>query len=191
MTTSTDATTTVPLKAGRWAVDPSHSAVVFAIRHLGLSKVRGRFDRFDAVLDVGSSIEDVRVEATIDMSSVNTNNADRDAHLRNTDFFDVDRHPTMRFTSTAVTPGDDGNTWNVAGDLTINGITKPIVLDVEFSGTEDFRGDVHAGFSATGELRRSDFGIDFGMIPLAADKLALSDRVLFELDLQFVEPRAT
>jgi polyisoprenoid-binding protein YceI len=190
MTTSPDTTTAVPLATGRWTVDPAHSAVVFSIRHLGLSKVRGRFDRFDAVLEVGPSVDDVRVEATIDMSSVNTNNPDRDAHLRTTDFFDVDQHPTMRFISTAVAPGEDGGTWTVTGDLTINGITKPVTLDVEFSGTEDFRGDLHAGFSATGELRRSDFGIDFGMMPLGADKLALADRVPFELDLQFVEPQA-
>jgi polyisoprenoid-binding protein YceI len=189
MQSSTDTTTQVPLAAGRWVVDASHSAVVFSIRHLGLSKVRGRFDRFEAQLDVGPTVDDVRVEATIDLASVNTNNADRDAHLRNTDFFDVDKNPTMRFTSTGLT-GGAGGSWELAGDLTVNGITRPVVLDVEFNGTEDFRGDLHAGFSATGELRRSEFGIDFGLMPLGADKLALADKVPFELDLQFVEPAA-
>lgn len=188
MQTSSANTTTVPLKAGVWKLDPTHSAVVFSIRHLGLSKVRGRFDRFDATLLVGPSVDDISVDATVDMASVNTNNDDRDAHVRNTDFFDVDKHPTMRFTSTGLNADDAGATVKLAGDLTINGTTKPIVLDVEFGGVEDFRGTNHAGFSVEGELRRSDFGIDFGAIPMGADKLMLADKVAFELDLQFVEP---
>jgi polyisoprenoid-binding protein YceI len=188
MQTSSDNTTTVPLKAGVWKLDPAHSAVVFSIRHLGLSKVRGRFDRFDATLVVGPTVDEISVDATVDMASVNTNNDDRDAHVRNTDFFDVDKHPTMRFTSTGLNPDDAGETVKLAGDLTINGTTKPIVLDVEFGGVEDFRGTNHAGFSATGELRRSEFGIDFGAIPMGGDKLMLADKVAFELDLQFVEP---
>lgn len=80
--------------------------------------------------------------------------------------------------------------WKLAGDLTVNGVTKPVVLDVEFNGTEDFHGTLHAGFSATGELKRSDFGIDFGMMPMGGDKLMLADKVPFELDLQFLEPKA-
>jgi polyisoprenoid-binding protein YceI len=189
MSTTPEVTTTpLPLVAGRWPLDPAHSAVVFSIRHLGLSKVRGRFDRFDAVLDVGASLDDLRVDATIDMASVNTNNDDRDAHLRNTDFFDVDRHPTMQFTSTGLSA--DGDEWRLGGDLTINGITRPVSLAVEFNGVEPFRENRHAGFSATGELKRSEFGIDFGMLPMGGDRLALADKVAFELDLQFVEPKA-
>ena len=129
------------------------------------------------------------VDSTIDMASVNTNNPDRDAHLRTTDFFGVDQHPTMRFSSTGVTSGADGVTWQLAGDLTINGITNPVVLDGEFNGVETYREDRHAGFSVAGELRRSEFGIDFGILPLGSDRLALADKVAFELDLQFVEPK--
>jgi polyisoprenoid-binding protein YceI len=189
MTSSSVAGTgTTQLAPGRWTLDRAHSAVVFSIRHLGLSKVRGRFDAFDATLDVGQTADDIRVEATIEMGSVNTNDANRDAHLRTTDFFDVEKHPSMHFVSTGLSGGEDGVTWELAGDLTINGITKPTVLDVEFHGTEKHREDLHAGFSATGEIRRSDFGIDFGILPLGGDKLALADKVPFELDLQFVEP---
>jgi polyisoprenoid-binding protein YceI len=184
-------TNTLPLAAGRWTLDPAHSAVVFSIRHLGLSKVRGRFDTFDATLDVGPTTGDVRVEATIQMGSVNTNDPARDGHLRTTDFFDVDKHPTMHFVSTGISGGEDGVNWELAGDMTINGVTKPAVLEVEFHGTEKHREDLHAGFSATGEVRRSDFGIDFGILPLGGDKLALADKVPFELDLQFVEPKAS
>jgi polyisoprenoid-binding protein YceI len=179
----------LPLRTGAWAVDHAHSAVLFSIRHLGLAKVRGRFDRFDASLDIGPTLAETQIEATIDMDSIDTNNDDRDAHLRSTDFFSTEIHPTMRFVSTAITGA--GADWQLSGLLTLNGITKPITLSVEFNGLEDFPGrDMRlAGFSATGSLKRSEFGIDFGMMPLGVDKLALADEVKIELDLEFVEPQ--
>src|SRR3954453_13870080 len=128
--TAEQATANVPLAPGRWTLDPTHSSVVFSIRHLGLSKVWGRFEPFDAKLDVGATPADASVEATIDMGSVNTSNPDRDAHLRGTDFFDTERHPTMAFRSLQLT-GQDSE-WELDGELTINGITRPITLDVEF-----------------------------------------------------------
>lgn len=188
--TAEQATSTVPVAPGRWTLDPTHSSVVFSIRHLGLSKVWGRFERFDATLDVGATPADASVEATIEMASVNTGNQDRDTHLRSTDFFDTERHPTMAFRSLRLTGQD--TEWELDGELTINGITRPITLDVEFSGLSPFPppdGLLHAGFSASGELRRSEFGIEFGIMPIGADKLALADKVRFELDLQFVEPQ--
>jgi polyisoprenoid-binding protein YceI len=180
---------TLPLAPGRWALDPNHSSVVFSIRHLGLSKVWGRFENFDAVLDVGATHDEVTVEATIDMASVNTNNADRDTHLRSTDFFDIEQHPTMHFRSARLT--GEGSEWVLDGELTINGITRPVTLDIEFNGLAPYPppdGNLHAGFTATGELKRSEFGIDMGIMPIGVDKLALADKVRFELDLQFVEP---
>jgi polyisoprenoid-binding protein YceI len=177
------------LTTGTWTLDPSHSAVTFSIRHLGISKVRGRFDRFDATLEVGSHSDEVRVTATVDLASVDTNHPDRDAHLRSTDFFDVETNPQMRFVSTSITPSDDG--YVMTGDLTLNGITRPLELPVEFHGVEEYMGkELHAGFSAAGELRRSDFGIDFGILPLGGDRLALADLVKIELDVQFVAPVA-
>jgi polyisoprenoid-binding protein YceI len=129
------------------------------------------------------------VEATIDLDSIDTNNDDRDAHLRSTDFFSTEIHPTMRFVSTGVT--SDGGDWQLSGKLTLNGITRPIILAVEFNGLQEFpgRGVRHAGFSATGALKRSDYGIEFGMLPLNAETLALGDEVKIELDLEFVEPQ--
>src|SRR5882762_10077900 len=97
--TSTQATTTLPITSGRWTLDQAHSGVLFVVRHLGLSNVRGRFDRFDATVDVGSSLDEIVVTAEVDLSSVDTNNADRDAHLRSTDFFDTDQNPQMTFRS--------------------------------------------------------------------------------------------
>jgi polyisoprenoid-binding protein YceI len=177
------------LRPGRWERDPAHSAVLFSIRHLGLAKVRGRFDRFEAVLEVGPSLAETRVEATIDLTSIDTNNADRDAHLRSTDFFSTETHPTMRFVSTELAGA--GGEWRVRGDLTLNGRTRPLTLAVEFNGLQEFpgRNRRHAGFSAVGALRRSEYGIDFGMLPLGADVLALGDEVKLELDLEFVEPQ--
>lgn len=179
--------TDLELTPGRWALDKNHSGIFFVVRHLGLSNVRGRFDSFEATLDIGTRVEDVTITADVDLSSVDTNNADRDAHLRSTDFFGTDRHPVMTFRSTSVTGA--GENYELAGDLTIAGVTKSVTLDVEFNGTEIFPGDqsTHAGFSATGTIRRSDFGIDFGIIA-GAEKLMLGDKVKVELDLQFVAP---
>jgi polyisoprenoid-binding protein YceI len=180
-------TTELLLPPGRWALDKNHSGVFFVVRHLGLSNVRGRFDAFEATLDVGSSLDAVVVTADVDLSSVDTNNADRDAHLRGTDFFGTDEHPLMTFRSTAVRGA--GENYELTGDLTIAGVTKPVTFDVEFNGTEVFPADqsTHAGFTATGQIRRSDFGIDFGIIP-GAEKLMLGDKIKVELDLQFVAP---
>jgi polyisoprenoid-binding protein YceI len=175
------------LAPGRWALDKNHSGISFVIRHLGLSNVRGRFDAFEATLDVGTTLTDAVIEAEVDLSSVDTNNADRDAHLRGTDFFGTDQHPVMTFRSTAVTGA--GENYELAGDLTIAGVTRGVTFEVEFNGTEIFPGDqsTHAGFTAAGSIRRSDFGIDFGIIP-GAEKLMLADKVKVELDLQFVAP---
>jgi polyisoprenoid-binding protein YceI len=190
MSAESSTTTSLPLAPGEWPVDPNHSGVNFRIRHMGLSNVRGRFDRFDATLVVGTSLEDSKVTASIDMASVDTNQADRDAHLRGTDFFSTDQHPAMTFASTAIRLVS-GSDYEVDGDLTINGIAKPVTLEVEFSGVEvvPMDGSTHAGFSATTEINRNDYGIDFNM-PLGVDKVALGQKVKVELDLQFVAPKA-
>jgi polyisoprenoid-binding protein YceI len=176
------------IRTGVWQPDLNHSAVLFSIRHLGLAKVRGRFDRFAATLAVGETIAETRVEATIDLASIDTNNADRDAHLRSTDFFSVADHPEMRFVSTGIEGAAEE--WTLRGELTLNGRTRPIALDVEFNGVEPFPGmdRVHAGFTATGAIRRSEFGIEFGMLKIGADKLALGDEVKIELDFEFIQP---
>ena len=174
---------------GHWVLDTLHSSVLFSIRHLGLAKVRGRFDRFNATLDVGPNLAATSVSATIDLASINTNNSDRDAHLRSTDFFRTDEHPEMHFVSRGIRPS--GREWDLDGDLTLNGRTRPLVLSVEFNGVQEFPGQNMrlAGFSATGTLRRSEFGIEFGLLPIGMDTLALGDEVKIELDLEFIEPK--
>jgi polyisoprenoid-binding protein YceI len=177
-----------PVTTGTWNVDPSHSGIFFQVRHLGLNNVRGRFNRFSASLTVGDTLADIAVKAEVDLSSVDTNQPDRDAHLLGTDFFNAENHPTMTFRSTgAIAKG--GDEYELAGDLTINGVTRPVTFDVEFHGLEVFppTGQTHAGFGATTTLKRSDFGIEFNM-PLGMDKLALGEKVKVELELQFVAP---
>jgi len=180
---------TLPLAKGVWTLDANHSGVYFRVRHYGLSNVHGRFDRFDATLKVGGDrLADVQVEATVDMTSVNTNQPDRDAHLRSTDFFSADLHPEMVFRSIVVREKSDDE-YELEGDLAINGVERNIVLDVEFNGLEVFPGDnkTHAGFTATGMINREDFGVDFNM-PLGMDRMALGQKVRIELELQFVAP---
>jgi polyisoprenoid-binding protein YceI len=180
---------TLPLAPGTWTIDPNHSGVNFKVRHIGLTNVRGRFNSFTATLQVGSTPGDVSAEAAIDMASVDTNQPDRDNHLRSTDFFSSDENPQMFFRSSALRP--DGDAYKLDGELTINGITRPVELDVEFEGVQDIPtdGSTHAGFSATTEITRDDFGVDFNM-PLGVDRFALGKKIAIELDLQFVAPKA-
>jgi polyisoprenoid-binding protein YceI len=180
--TAAPTATGLPLAPGRWALDAAHSHVGFAIRHLGVSKVRGRFNDVDAELVVGPSPEASTVVATVGLASIDTGNADRDAHVLQPELLDVATRPTMSFRSLAVR-GERAD-WVLDGELTIGDVTRPLVLDVELGGVEPFfDGTRHAGFEATGELRRRDFGLDFG----AAGTL-LGDVVKIDLDLQFVEP---
>jgi len=186
-TTPTGTTTaTPPLATGTWALDTNHTSVSFTIRRLGLSKVRGRFAGVSAELVVGERVEDSRVTATIDLASIDTGNADRDAHVLSPDFIDVARRPTLTYRSTGVRY--DGERCAVDGELTIGDVTRPLTLDVGFGGVQDFfDGTRHASFEATGELRRKDFGIDVALPP-GVDVVALGDVVKIVLDVQLLEP---
>lgn len=167
------------LTDGAWSIEPSHSEVGFTVRHLGLSKVRGRFNTFSGSLVVADGAP-VEVSADVDLASVDTNNADRDGHLQSTDFFNVESHPTMAFRSTAASAS------SLSGDLTINGVTKPVTFDLEFHGvTVDGYDTTRAGFSATGRILRSDYGIDFNA-PLGMDGMLIGDKIDIELEIQLV-----
>ena len=185
MTTISSAT--LPLSAGTWTADTAHTTVGFVVRHLGLSKVRGRFENVTAQLVVGEDLASSSVNAEIEMGSVQTGNPDRDAHLASSDFFNAETNPTMTFRSTAIS--GEGEEYTMVGDLTINGVTKQVELDVEFFGTSVFPMDqsIRAGFSATGTISRKDFGINFNA-PVGADKVMISDKVALELDVQLIAP---
>jgi polyisoprenoid-binding protein YceI len=179
---------TTTLAAGTWQADPTHSAVEFVVRHLGLSKVRGRFTDFAAELVVGERPSDTRVTATINLASVATGDEQRDTHLRSADFFDLEESdPTMTFASTSIT--GEGDEFTMTGDLSLAGVTRPVELEVELEGVSgDPWGGTRAGFSAEGNISRKDFGIEFD-IPLDGGGFVIGDKVKIELDLQFVAPQ--
>lgn len=148
---------TVP-EAGTYRVDPSHSVVEFVVRHLGLAKVRGRFDAFEGTIEVGEDPARSRVDAVIQAASIDTRDPKRDEHLRTGDFLDVANHPTLEFHSTAVRRA--GSRWAADGELTVRGVTRPVTLEVEFEGAAaDPWGGIRIGCSATAELNREDFGL--------------------------------
>jgi len=179
---TTTGPTTLPLAPGTWALDPAHSAVSFTIRHLGVSKVRGRFARFTVDVEVGETIEATSVAALIEVDSVDTGNPDRDAHVLAPDMVDVTLRPTLAFRSTSISGA--GADWELVGDLTIGEVTRSVTLDVELGGLQELPGGPrHAGFEATTQIRRQDFGL-MPQIPGAM----LGDVVKIELDLQLLEP---
>ena len=180
--TTSGAGTALPLAPGRWTFDGLHSAVYFAVRHLGLTMSRGRFTDIDASLVVGETIDDIAVEATVGLASLDTGNADRDAHMLSEQFLDAAAHPTMMLRSTAI--ARSGDHWRMEADLTIAGVTHPVSFDVEFGGMGELLGRVHAGFSTSGRISRADYGIDFG--PMYNH--LLGDVVTFDLDLEFHAP---
>jgi len=169
--------------AGTWDLDPVHSSIGFVVRHLMVSKVRGKFTTFEAQVVTAPSPLESTATATIDLSSVDTGNEQRDNDLRSTNFFDVETHPMMTFASTGIRP--DGDHFIVDGDLTIRGVTKPVALTVEVNGFgPDPYGGSRAGFSATGEINRSDFGVSFNA-PVPGGVM-ISETVRLEIEAEAV-----
>jgi polyisoprenoid-binding protein YceI len=177
--------TALPLTAGRWAIDFTHSSVGFTIRHLGVSKVRGRFNAFAADVVVGKDLAGSSVDASVALDSIDTGNADRDANVLGAVLIDVALRPTLTFRSESISALDDER-YAVAGRVTIGAVTQPLTLHAEFGGiATSVDGSRHAGFEAVGELRRKDFGIGAD-IPGAF----LGDIVKLELDVQLIEPQS-
>jgi len=174
--------------ADNWTLDLAHSETTFTVRHL-LSKVSGRFDKFDGrIVTDAAKPETSSVEFTIETASIDTNNEKRDAHLRSADFFDAEKHPTITFKSTRVEALGQ-NRFNVTGDLTMRGVTKPITLPVEFLGTQkDPWGNEKAGFALQTTLNRKDYGIIWNQT-LDAGGYLLGDDVQISISLQAVKKK--
>jgi polyisoprenoid-binding protein YceI len=168
---------------GTFAIDPSHTRVGFAVRHMAVSKVRGVFKDVSGTLELAQDPVDSTVSVTIQAGSVDTSDDSRDTHLRTNDFFDVENHPTWTFTSTAIRP-IDATEWNVDGDLTIRGVTRPVTLDATLEGVvQDPFGMHRVGFSATASIEREDFGVSFNGV-MEAGGLVVGKKVDIEIELE-------
>ena len=172
--------------AGTWTIDPVHSEVSFVVRHMMVSKVRGRFDKFEGAIETAPDPLQSTVTATVDLSSVNTGNDTRDNHIRSEDFFHTEKHPTMTFRSTGLRP--DGENFLLDGDLTLRGVTRPVTFRLEVNGFgPDPYGGTRAGFSATAEVNRNEWNVSYnGPIPGASSGMVLSDRVTINLEIEAV-----
>lgn len=169
---------------GHWAIDSSHSSVEASVRHLGLSKVRGAFRAFTGAIEVAERPEDSSVQVSIEAGSVDTREPARDEHLRSPDFLDVAAFPTIDFRSTKVT--GSGRRWQVEGDLTLRGTTRPVTLDVTFEGVEnDPWGGSRAAFSARTELDREAFGLTWNQV-LESGGLLVGKRVRIDLEVEVI-----
>jgi len=181
MTSTVDAAGTAQLSAGTWAIDPVHSSINFSVRHLMVSKVRGRFENFSGAIVVAED-GTPSVTAEIAVDSISTNNEQRDAHIKSADFFEVEKYPTATFRSTGVRTS--GDKYVVDGDFTLKGVTKPVSLDLEFNGVNPGMGHGEvAGFEASVVLNRTDSGIDIDM-PLETGGTVVGDKITIALDIE-------
>jgi len=173
-------------RATEFEIDQSHSNILFKVKHLGISTVMGKFDKFEGefTFDEKNPKGD-KVEVTIDATSVDTQNDRRDTHLKSADFFEVEKYPTAKFTAKKATELKDGK-FRLSGDLTLHGVTKPVVLDVEYSGavTDKMMGQ-RVAFTATTEINRQDFGVKWNKT-LDNGGVVVSDKVKLELDIEGV-----
>lgn len=168
--------------AGTWTIDGTHSDVSFWARHLMVSKVRGHFKEFSGTITTAENPADSKVEAVIKTASIDTNQEQRDGHLKSPDFLDVENHPEITFTSTSV--AGSGDAWKVTGDLSVRGTVKPVVLDVELNGFgPDPYGGTRAGFTATTSINRQDFGVNFNAA-LETGGLVVSDTINITLEIE-------
>ncbi len=177
----TNTTTAPALTAGTWAIDPSHSAITFSVRHLMVSKVRGRFTDFGGKLVIGED-GTASAEAMIQVDSLTTDNAQRDGHLKTADFFKVEEFPTATFKATGFRA--NGSDFVVDGEFTIRGITRTVALDVEFLGVNAGMGNGPvAGFEAKTVINRKDFGITIDM-PLDGGGAVIGDKITLTLEIE-------
>lgn len=175
--------------AGTWAFDKAHTHIGFVARHLMVTKVRGAFHAYDGFVHIGEGLEDSRLEVTIDPASVDTGQDMRDNHLKSADFFDVEKYPVLRFVGTNAERSGQ-RTFKLTGDLTVGSVTRPVTLDVEYDGiAADHNGVPHAGFSASTEINRQDWGITWNVATEAGGFL-VGPKVKIEIEVELVPAEA-
>ena len=175
-----------------WQIDYTHSEINFTARHMMISKVRGRFEEWSGVVNFDpENLANTTVDVTVQMASVNTREQQRDDHLRSPDFFDVDNYPEMRFKSTNVEQDDDDDEGKLHGDLTIRGVTKPVVLDVEYAGqAKSPWGTVSAGFSASTTINRKDWDLTWNQA-LETGGVLVGEKIKIEIELELMQQAET
>jgi polyisoprenoid-binding protein YceI len=184
MTETTTATSIPGYVAGTWTIDPVHSEVGFSVRHMMVSKVRGKFTTFSGEIVTGAQPTDSSVTAEIDLSSINTGNDQRDAHIKSADFFEVETYPNMTYKSAGVRA--DGDDYILDGEFTLKGVTKNVPLRLELNGFgPDPFGGTRAGFTATAEINRREFGVNFNAA-LQNGGAVVSDKVTIHLEIEAV-----
>jgi polyisoprenoid-binding protein YceI len=185
VTTPTTATSIPGYEAATWNIDPAHSEVGFSVRHMMVSKVRGRFTGFSGTIVTGEDPVQSSVTAEIEMASINTGQEQRDEHIKSADFFEVETHPTMTYKSTGIRV-EDGE-YVLDGDLTLKGVTKSVPLNLELNGFgPDAWGGTRAGFTATGEINRRDFNVNF-TAPMQNGGVVVADKIQLPLESEAVQ----
>ncbi len=178
--------TTTLAPTGTWTVDPTHSRIGFAVKHLGIATVRGTFSEFEGTLVIGDDLTSARASGTVKAASVSTNEAGRDEHLRSADFFDVENYPEIRFESTSIEAIDE-DSLKINGNLTIKDVTNEVELLAEVGGSEaDPWGNDRVGLEAVGKISRADFGIRFD-IALGSGNVVIADKITLNLDVSAVK----
>lgn len=174
-------------EATKWALDPMHSEVHFKIKHLVISTVTGSFKSFEGAVNTqGDTFEGAEIDFSLDVNSIDTNQEQRDTHLKSADFFDTEKYPKITFKSTSFEKVDDEE-YKLHGNLTIKDVTKPVTLNVEFGGTAtDFYGNLKAGFEITGKINRKDFGLVWDGIT-EAGSIVVGEDVKLIINAQFAK----
>jgi polyisoprenoid-binding protein YceI len=186
MSTLTESTLSTIVPTGTWVVDQAHTRIGFAVKHMGVTTVRGEFRDFDGALEVGEDLASTRAYGVVEAASVDTNQPQRDEHLRSADFFDVDGNPALRFESKRIEPVHE-DTFRIVGDLTINGVTNEIELTAELGGTEiGSQGEERIGLEVTGQLSRRDYRMKFNAA-LGSGNAVVADKVKLALDVAAIK----
>jgi polyisoprenoid-binding protein YceI len=181
---TTSIATAVP--AGTYSIDPVHSRLGFAVRHLGIATVRGHFGSFEGTFEIGDDLASAKVHGSVEAASIDTQEQQRDDHLRSADFFDVERFPRIEFESKEIRPVDE-DSFEVVGDLTMHGVTREITLSGEVLGAEtDPWGNERVGLEARGELNRKDYGMTFNQV-LGSGNALVSDKVKLVLEASVIK----
>lgn len=171
----------------KWTIDPTHTEVGFKVKHMMFTNVKGNFNDYSAEIDFDNDLKEANLQFEAKVNSIFTNNTDRDNHLKSADFFDAEQYPTLNFKSTKIE--GDGNEYQITGDLTIKGITKPVTLDAEFSGLmTDPWGNTKVGINLDGKINRKDFGLTYNAA-LETGGVLVGEDVKLNAEIQLVEQK--